>query len=357
MLNRRHFLQTTAVAAAAHAQTAKKIAIVGATTDPAAKNLAERFEVGYPYAGVWRKPNFQVTRGASADAVKGVDGVAVFGDDALFEQCLKAIEAGGRAVPVYRYKDLGTSFEKAKQAVEVSRRLKFPLMAAAPGPFTWRLPSIELPANVELDSAVVVTPWGEGEAFENLEAMVERRKGGETGVKAVESLSGDAVWKAMEDGRISKELLTSALSRSDTPMGLSDKDGRPQNLVKSGELQKLAKTPTAYLIEYRDGLKGAVLRVEGAIRDFNLAVKGKAAGQMWSTQFLMTPAPMFTHSACLAHHIVQMIESGSAAVPVERALLVAGLVDAGAMAKGRRVETAHLGIAYKAPKDSQHART
>ena len=56
--------------------------------------------------------------------------------------------------------------------------------------------------------------------------MVERRKGGETGVKRVEMIEGDAVWKAGEEGRWSKELLTSALSRSDTPLGLYG-GGRP----------------------------------------------------------------------------------------------------------------------------------
>ena len=56
-------------------------------------------------------------------------------------------------------------------------------------------------------------------ALEGLQCMVERRGRGETGVKAVQMIEGDAVWKAGEEGRWSKELLTSALSRSDTPHG------------------------------------------------------------------------------------------------------------------------------------------
>ena len=56
-------------------------------------------------------------------------------------------------------------------------------------------------------------------ALEAMQCMIERRKGGETGVKAVQMIEGDAVWKAGEEGRWSKELLTSALSRSDSPQG------------------------------------------------------------------------------------------------------------------------------------------
>src|SRR5205807_9325737 len=129
----------------------------------------------------------------------------------------------------------------------------------------------------------------------------ERRKGGETGVKAVQLVQGDAVWKAGDEGRFSKELLTAALSRSDTPMGLTVTDGRTQDLVSSGELKKIAKNPAAYFIEYRDGVKATMLMLDGAIRDYNFAARLKGTPAIWSTQFLLTPDPNVTYSACLMH--------------------------------------------------------
>ena len=112
-------------------------------------------------------------------------------------------------------------------------------------------------------------------ALEGLQCMVERRGRGETGVKAVQLIEGDAVWKAGEEGRWSKDLLISALSRSDTPLGTGETESRPEDLVSSGQLPKLVANPAAYFIEYRDGLKATLLMLDGALKDFNFAARLK----------------------------------------------------------------------------------
>jgi hypothetical protein len=265
---------------------------------------------------------------------------------------------------VFNDKHLSYSFEKAKAMVETSRRLHFPLLGGSSLPVTWRLPSIELPSGCEIESALMVGEGGSDamdfHALEGLQCMVERRRGGETGVKAVQLLEGDAVWKSLDDGRVPKDLLASALSRSDTPLGLTVADGRTQNLLASGELRNLVKQPAAYLIEYRDGLKAAILMLDGAIRDFNFAARVKGSSQLWSTQFLLTPEPNVTYSACLMHKAREMFESGVAPYPVERTLLVSGILESCLTSKVRdhaRLETPHLDVAYHGPKESQFART
>jgi len=103
-------------------------------------------------------------------------------------------------------------------------------------------------------------------------------------------IEGEAVWKAGEEGRYSKELLIAALSRSDTPLGLTLVDGRTQDLVGSGELYKLVKNPAAYFIEYRDGLRATLLMLDGALRDYNFAARVRA----WAsppTSFSSRPLP------------------------------------------------------------------
>ena len=196
-------------------------------------------------------------------------------------------------------------------------------------------------------------------ALEALQCMVEHRQGGETGVKSVQLLEGDAAWKAVDAGRFSKQLLLSALSRSDTPLGLTETDGRPQNLVASGQLRVLATKPAAYFVEYLDGLKATVLMLDGAIRDFNFAARLKGVEALQSTQFLLTPEPIATHSACLMNMLEQMIATGAAPYPVERVLLAGGVLESGLASREQhqvRLQTPHLKLAYQPPRKSHFAQ-
>ena len=406
MLTRRTFLETAALAAAPRTGPIR-LAIVATIyrLQSHAQHMGDRFLVGYPYGGAWHKPNVKVVSlyvdqkpegdlsGARArefafevyptiaetlrcggkqlavDAVlliaehgnypRNEKGQILYPRYEFFQECVKVFEADGRAVPVYNDKHLSYSFEKAKAMVDASRRLRFPLMAGSSLPVTWRLPAIELPLNCEIEEALVV---GEGpsdpmdfHALEGLQCMVERRRGGETGVRAVQLITGEAVWKAADAGSYSKDLLAAALSRSDTPLGPTVADGRTQDLLASGELRKLARDPAAYLIEYRDGLRATLLMLDGAIKDFNFAARLKG-GQVWSTQFLLTPDPNVTYSACLMHWAGRMFETGIPPHPVERTLLTSGLLESCLTSRIQgqaRLETPHLAVEYKPPRESR----
>jgi hypothetical protein len=409
-ISRRTFL-TAAAALPALAQSApKKIAIIATIfrLQSHAQHIGDRFIVGYPFAGEWHKPNTQVVSlyvdqkpagdlsGARAkefgfqvyptvaEAVccggskLAVDAVLIIGEHGdyprnekgqvlypryeFFEQVTKVFESGGRSVPVYNDKHLSYSFEKAKTMRDTSRRLKFPMLAGSSLPVTWRLPDLELPLGCEIEDALMVGAGGSDamdfHAFEAMQCMLERRKGGERGVKSVQLLEGDAVWKAGEDGRWSKEMLRSALSRSDNLKGLTVTDGRTQDMVKNGVLPSLEKNPRAYFIEYRDGLKATMMMLTDAVGDFNFAVKVKGSA-IQSTQFFLSPDPNVTYSACLAHKIEQMIETGVAPYPVERTLLTSGMLEACLDSRVRghaKIETPHLDVTYRAPSESQYCR-
>ena len=374
-----------------------------------AQHIGDRFLVGYPRDGAWHKPDMKVVslfvdqkpdNDQSAARAKefdfqvyptiaetlrcggsklAVDAVLVIGEHGDYKrnekgqvlypryefvkQCVDVFEKDGVAVPLYNDKHLSYSFEHAKWMVDASKRLKFPMLAGSSLPVTWRLPDIELPLNSEIESAVMVGYGGSDvmdfHGFEAMQCMLERRKGGESGVAAVQMIEGDAVWKAGEEGRYSKDLLTAALSRSDTPQGQTIVDGRTQDLVAKGELPKLVKTPAAYFIEYRDGLKATLLMLNGAVKDFTFAARVKGAG-VQSTQFFLSPEPNVTYSACLVRKIEELFETGKPPYPVERTLLVSGILESCLTSRlegQKRLATPHLSVQYRAPQQSQHARS
>lgn len=375
-----------------------------------AQHIGDRFLIGYPRQGAWHKPDMKVVSlyvdqkpegdqsaerakefgfevyGSIPEALRcggdklAVDAVLLIGEHGNYpknekgqilypryeflKQCVEVFEKDGRAVPVYNDKHLSYSFEKAKWMVDSAKRLKFPMLAGSSLPVTWRLPDIELPLGCEIQDALMVGNGGSDpmdyHALEAMQCMVERRKGGETGVRAVQMIEGDAVWKAGEEGRWSKELLRSALSRSDSPLGLTVTDGRTQDLVGNGELPKLVKNPSAYFIERTDGLKTTLLMLNGAVRDFNFAARVKGFPGPVSTQFFLSPTPNVTYSACLVSKIEEMFETGRAPYPVERTLIVSGILEACLTSRlegQKRLETPQLTVRYQAPKTPQHARS
>jgi hypothetical protein len=375
-----------------------------------AQHFGDRFLVGYPYAGRWRRPNVEVVSlyvdqrpegDQSVDRARefgfgvyptitealrcggdrlAVDGVLIIGEHGeyphnelgqklypryeFFKECVRVFEEDGRAVPVYNDKHLSYSFAKAREMVDDAHRLGLPLLAGSSLPATWRLPDLELPLECGIEDALMVGVGGSDamdyHALEGLQCMVERRRGGETGVRAVQMVVGDAVWEAGDEGRWSKELLEAALARSDSPLGLTETDGRTQDLLGSGELRKLARDPAAYFIEYRNGLTATLLMLSGAVKDFCFAARLQGQPDPVATQFLLSPTPNVTYSACLVAKIDEMFATGKAPFPAERTLLVSGILESCLISRrdgSRRLETPHLRVEYRAPAESQHAHT
>jgi hypothetical protein len=379
-ITRRGFIGAASCLAALSQTGPKRIAVVAAvyTYLSQAQEIADRFLIGYPADGAWHRPSMKIVSlyteqrpkedlGAArarefgfgiykslAEALRcggkrlAVDAVLLVGEPAFLEECVQVFEQDGRSVPVFHDMQLSSSFEKARRLVESSKRLRFPILAGSALPLAWRLPDVEIPAGAIVEEAVMIAgSSGETANFHALEAMqsmLEQRKGGESGVRAVRMLEGAAVWKA----DWSNELLGSALSRSDSPQGLTLRDGRTQDLLSSGELQVLARKPALYQIEYRDGLKASLFMLDGAIADFNFAARVRGHGLI-STQFLIPPPPNRAHLARLAGNIEQMFATSVAPHPIERTLLVGGILEscrASRQRGGVLVETPDLQIGY-----------
>ncbi|MBI3680746.1 MAG: hypothetical protein HY235_10145 [Acidobacteria bacterium] len=263
----------------------------------------------------------------------------------FFEQVVRVFRHSGRACPVFVDKHLSYDWRKAKQMYDWSRELAFPLMAGSSVPVTFRRPALDPPLGIRMESALSVgggwvADGGIFHVLETLQAFVERRRGAESGVKAVGMLAGDAVWQAAAQGLWRRDLLDAALKR-----GQRIGSGKPEQ-VKNAALG---------IIEYRDGFKGAVLALGGLVNEYLVAYR--AEGKVDST-LCYIPTGNSNNFSMLVHGIRQMIETGRPSHPVERTLLVSGAL-AGLMESrhqsGRRIETPELAASYHAPEKSWYA--
>jgi hypothetical protein len=388
----------------------KKLAIV--TTEwryrSHAWHMGERFLVGYPIKGQWHKPPFQVVSAyvdqfpaddlskqraqefgfmiypKIADALRcgsdklAVDAVLVIGEHGnypnnkfgqkmypryeFFQQVTDVFKKEGRAVPVFNDKHLSWKWEWAKEMVETARTLKFPILAGSSLPVTWRMPSTDMPYGSEVDEVMCVAIGSvdsyDFHALETIQCMAERRKGGETGVVALQALRGNSVWKALEAGSWNAggwdpKLFEACLCRSQTlaqPPTYSDRYPTIQ------QMPEWVKEPVCYRFEYADGLKATMLLMNGLVGDFTFAARLKGQAQPLSTLFYLPPNPNVVYSAALMSKAEELFLTGKASHPIERTLLTTGLVAAGmeSLSTGqKRLETPHLAIRYQAQRDSE----
>ncbi len=397
MLSRRNFLATAAAPAFAAPAAKKKIALViteyrqNAHADVICTRLLE----GYECFGKRREPRVQAVsmftdqvpwNDMSRDKAKknnvalfntvrealtlggdklAVEGVVIVGEHGnypmnekgqhlypryeLFSQVVDVFKASGRSVPVFCDKHLSVDWWKAKWMVDQSKELKFPLLAGSSVPISWRRPQLEFPIGTPVTHAVAAA-YGGIEAYgyhamESMQAMVERRKGGETGISSVQTLEGSAVWHWMDANPWSIPLADAACARSETR--------------KPGNMRELVKAPVVFVLDYKDGLQCAVLMLNGYVNDFNFAAEVAGQKEPASTLFWLQPERFYSHFSTLVYYIEENIVNNRAPYPVERTLLVSGALAASmesAWRKGAKLVTPHLEFSYAAPKASLYNR-
>jgi hypothetical protein len=266
----------------------------------------------------------------------------------LFQQIVEVFKKAGRSVPIFCDKHLSYDHQKAAAMVATAKKMGFGLMAGSSLPVTWRVPQVELPGESPIEEAVVCFGYDRSyveiylfHALECLQCMLERRLGGESGVKSVVCLQGDAVWKACDDGRISWPLVVEAIGRSPS--------------ANVGPIRENVLKPLAILIEYADGTHGAVLNLIEAVSDFCFAGRLKAQEEPVSFYFDLPQPPGARFFDPLTWHIEQFFHTGVPPYPIERTLLTSTVLDLAlhSLKDGSRpVSTPALEIRYQPPVSS-----
>jgi len=304
-----------------------------------------------------------VTRGGKELAV---DGVVIVGEHGsyptdlkghwllprwwIYQQVVRVFENSKRSVPVFNDKHLSYNWDDAKWMFDKSRELNFPLTGGSSIPVYFRKPEIEIPQDAPIRNSLVLGGASdEGAIFhciDVLQAFVERRQGGETGVKSVQSIRGPETWKWVERNPWAGKLLHSVAASFNLP---------PENLQQGAQAN-------ACIVEYNDGTKAAVISGRGV----GWTYAGQIDGQQDPTIISMLgwPGPFDQYHASNAqpHWITEMMVTKKEPFPAERLLLSTGITNhymesnwenGRYSAIGRRIDTPVLNMRYRSTRTAQ----
>jgi hypothetical protein len=332
----------------------------------------------FPFLRIYPTIAEALTLGGSKLAV---DGVVVVGEHGnyprnekgqtqyprweFFQQIISVFKDSQRSVPMFNDKHLSWNWDWAKRMVDISREMGFAYMAGSSLPVTWRIPSVEMPLGTRLHEALCVGYGGvdsyDFHGLETIQCMVERRAGGETGVKWLQAYRGEKFWDALREGLWSRRLMEAALCRSHTLTPA--REGFNDILPTDDDLRRLVNDPIAYHYEHNDGLVCTMILLNGLVKDFNFAADVEGRREPFSTQMYLpmpdgrtTLADFFNP---LVNNMEKMFLTGKPTYPVERTLLTTGLVAAGVESLYRqqeRCETPHLAITYQPTRESTFMR-
>src|SRR5690348_1304879 len=120
----------------------------------------------------------------------------------LFSQIMDLYEQSGRFVPTFFDKHFSYSWDKANALYRRAKKIGFPFMAGSSVPLTIRKPALDPPLETPITEAVAIG-YGELDAYgfhtlEGMQCLVERRKGGETGIASAQWIEGQNVWEWMD---------------------------------------------------------------------------------------------------------------------------------------------------------------
>jgi hypothetical protein len=263
----------------------------------------------------------------------------------FFEAITDTFRKYGKVVPVFNDKHLGPQWLDAKWMYDRSQEMKVPFMAGSSMTVGYRTPEISVPTGSEIEAAVGIGYSGldiyGSHALEFFQCHVENRREAETGVEWVQCLEGEAVWKAMDDGIVRRDVFEAALEQVPHQKG----DARQ------------SKDATLFLFQYNDGLLGAVFMLPQFASGTSVAVKLKGQSHVLATRFDERTEPRHPHFAWLLKGIERMIHTGQAAYPVERTLLTSGILDRALTSRveqHRKLLTPELKISYS-PTNYPHA--
>lgn len=256
----------------------------------------------------------------------------------LFDQIAAVYRQSGRSAPLFNDKHLSWNWEWARWMMREVKALKIPFMAGSSLPYSQFEPMVPLPWDDPIDHLIAIGYGGiESYGFHSLETgqfVTERRRGWETGVSAVQCVSGAEVWKGVNEGRWPRDLTDAAFKAVKQPRG------RPQDYTANVH---------AFDIWYRDGHRMTVFMANDFSQEFAFAYR-KKGGPIRAASYYLDPVPRLKHFSATVRALEEMYLTGRATEPAERTYLTTGMLAyliESHFRGGPRLETPDLDISYR----------
>ncbi len=301
-----------------------------------------------------------------ADAVRGADAVLLIGEHGeypdnelgqklyprkeLFDEITAAFRDHGRVAPVFCDKFLSWNFDWAKQMVATAEQMGFVLTSSSSIPLCLRVPQVELGGKIGIEEGVAIFYGGDEvygyHGYEFVQAIVERRAGGETGVEGITVYQNDEVWRQWDAGRWSNDLAEAALA------AIVNQDA---SRMEEGDLRTNCDAskeggPTAFCLDYADGTRMTHLNLSGHVSTWGLAIKPTGGGDVIGTAPKVGDADNFHgHFATMSRIVEDALVANRPPFSPLRPLMTTGLTAMTMHARanpGVRMDTPQLAIEY-----------
>ena len=270
----------------------------------------------------------------------------------LFDQIVAAYRRVGQCAPVFCDKFLSWNFEWAVDMVRTAFEMNFLLFGGSSVPLCQLSTPFRLAQGVKSSQkeAVVVfhgpdEPYGY-HSLEFVQPLIDSRPGGESGVHMVTAWRGDDVWRELEAGTWSEELMAAAIAAADA--------AGPTEVNSSGNIRADCAAdggPMAFQMSYDDGITVTHINLDGHIKNWGIAT-------FLEDDTINATAPIMGgddshhgHFATLCRVIEESFQSGRQQYPPSRLLLTTGQTAAVMQAlaqPGQPLFTPELLIRYNA---------
>lgn len=262
----------------------------------------------------------------------------------IYNQVIQVFEHSKRSVPVVNDKHFAFLWDDAKWMFDKSRELGFPLYGGSSIPFYFRKPEIELDIDTPIKNSIVVASvsdeGGTFHAIDVLQCFVDRRKGGETGVKSVQSIRGGAeTWKWVEHNPWVGKLLDSVAANFNLKQGIFQENERANVCI----------------VEYNDRTKAAVISGRGVGWTWAGEIEGQKDPTIVSMLGWPGPYSQYHASNAHSHWITELMVTKKEPFNAERLLLSTGITNNWMESNwengkfspvGRRILTPYMNMKY-----------